>query len=241
VRTRSPANRSGRIGRLAAPLVVAALVAASCGQLGGVHKDTLTARNAAARNGSVQPSPNGENNGPSQPRPGYIVVTVVNKRAFRVPSVRAGSYRGLDPLRICPVQGRGYFSDDFGAPRYSGGFHHHAGNDMFAQVGTPIVAPFDGTAIATPNGLGGNAVTVYGLQGYVYNAHLSAYGNLGAVKMGTVVGYVGNTGDAMGGPYHDHFEWHPATLPGRPWVSPFGLGEVGGAVDPYPYLEAVCH
>ena len=112
---------------------------------------------------------------------------------------------------------------------------------MFAQVGTPIVAPFDGTAIATPNGLGGNAVIVYGPEGYVYNAHLSAYGKLGAVKMGTVVGYVGNTGDAMGGPYHDHFEWHPATLPGRPWASPFGFGEVDGAVDPYPYLEAVCH
>ena len=111
---------------------------------------------------------------------------------------------------------------------------------MFAPLGTPIVAPFDGTAIATPNGLGGNAVTVYGAEGYVYNAHLVSYGKLGAVKVGTVVGYVGNTGDAMGGPYHDHFEWHPTATPSQPWVSPYGFGTIGGAVDPYPYLTAAC-
>ena len=85
------------------------------------------------------------------------------------------------------------------------------------------MAPFDGIAEAGHNWLGGNAVYVRGENGYVYNAHLSAYGKLGEVKAGDVIGYVGSTGDA-GGP-HDHFEWHPGN---------------GSAVDPYPYLMAVC-
>jgi murein DD-endopeptidase MepM/ murein hydrolase activator NlpD len=123
------------------------------------------------------------------------------------------------------VQGKGFFSDDFGAPRYAGGYHPHQGNDIFAPLGTPIVAPFVGTAVATPNSLGGLAVRVLGSQGFVYNAHLVAYGKLGSVKAGTVIGYVGNTGDALGGPTHDHFEWHPAN---------------GPAIDPYPFLKEVC-
>jgi murein DD-endopeptidase MepM/ murein hydrolase activator NlpD len=185
--------------------------------------------------------PNGENTGPTQPGPGYIVVTVVTKKkAAGVPVVHAGAFGGPDPLRTCPVHGKGYFSDDFGAPRFAGGFHHHQGNDLFAEMGTPIVAPFDGTAVASPNFLGGDGVTVYGDQGYVYNAHLVGYGKLGAVKTGTLIGYVGNTGDAMGGPYHDHFEWHPNVIPNQPWVSPYGFDAVNGAVDPYPYLAAVC-
>jgi hypothetical protein len=39
-------------------------------------------------------------------------------------------------------------------------------------------------------------VKVYGPQGYVYMANLVAYGVLGRVVAGTVVGFVGNTGDA---------------------------------------------
>ena len=128
-------------------------------------------------------------------------------------------------LETCPVRGPVSIADGFGVmvrmPDVP--VHVHEGNDMMAATGTPIVAPFDGTAVASPNGLGGLAVKVYGELGYVYNAHLSAYGELGAVTTGTVIGYVGSTGDA-GGP-HDHFEWHPGG---------------GPAVDPYPYLSVSC-
>ncbi len=128
------------------------------------------------------------------------------------------------PIGVCPVRGAGAISDDFGAARWDDGQHHaHQGNDITAPVGAPIVAPFDGVASASRSDLGGMTVRVTGASGYAANAHLSAYGTLGPVRAGTVVGYVGTTGNAQGS--HDHFEWHPAN---------------GAAVDPYPYLNAVC-
>jgi murein DD-endopeptidase MepM/ murein hydrolase activator NlpD len=138
------------------------------------------------------------------------------------PPVEAG---GPGPLYVCPVDPPRSYSDDWGAPRFAGGFHLHQGNDIFALEGTPIRAPFDGTAVDATNTLGGIAVSVYGADGYAYNAHLLRFGRLGEVTAGTIIGYVGNTGDADASPPHDHFEWHPGN---------------GAAVDPYPYLNAVC-
>jgi murein DD-endopeptidase MepM/ murein hydrolase activator NlpD len=145
-----------------------------------------------------------------------------------------------NPLQVCPVRGAVHFGDDFGAPRYFGGFHLHAGIDMLAPRGTPIVAPFPGRAVLASNGLGGLAAVVYGTDGYVYNAHLSWLGQLGQVRTGAVIGYVGNSGDAAGGPTHDHFEWHPEVIPAHPHVSPYGQSVVDGAIDSYPYLREVC-
>jgi murein DD-endopeptidase MepM/ murein hydrolase activator NlpD len=152
----------------------------------------------------------------------------------------AGGDPGSNPLGLCPVSGpvRGW--DSFGAPRYAGGYHPHAGMDIMAPAGAPILAPFSGFALATPNALGGNAVEVFGPFGFVYNAHLSRYGRLGRVAMGAVIGYVGNTGDARGGPTHDHFEWHPNAMPAHPWISPYGYAEIHGAIDPFPYLREAC-
>jgi murein DD-endopeptidase MepM/ murein hydrolase activator NlpD len=81
---------------------------------------------------------------------------------------------------------------------------------------------------------------VSGASGYVYNAHLDHYGTLGSVSAGTVVGYVGNTGDARGGATHDHFEWHPSPIPSQLWRSPYGYTNIDGAIDPFPYLNQVC-
>ena len=76
-----------------------------------------------------------------------------------------------------------------------------------------------------------------GAQGYVYMAHLVSYGITDQnVKAGTVVGFVGNTGDAQGTSFHDHFEWHPNV------VAPYDrqIAGTNGAVDPFPYLQVVC-
>jgi murein DD-endopeptidase MepM/ murein hydrolase activator NlpD len=133
----------------------------------------------------------------------------------------------IRPFAVCPVRGPHAIADDFGImvhhPPNQGGDHIHQGNDIMAAMGTPIVAPFDGVAVDARNHVGGLAVEVMGDFGYVYNAHLSAYGKLGPVETGDVIGYVGATGNA-GGP-HDHFEWHPGN---------------GDAVDPHAFLLLVC-
>jgi len=126
-------------------------------------------------------------------------------------------------LRVCPVDEPRVYSDNWHVPRWSGGFHLHQGIDIFAPSGTPIRAPFDGTAVTADNTLGGIAVKVYGETGYVYNAHLSAYGQLGPVKAGDIIGFVGSTGNASGP--HDHFEYHPGG---------------GDAINPFAFLNAVC-
>ncbi|MFB3737908.1 MAG: murein hydrolase activator EnvC [Candidatus Velamenicoccus archaeovorus] len=132
-------------------------------------------------------------------------------------SVNAGG-----AIARCPVAGPNSFVDSFGWPRPGG--RTHQGIDMIAPYGTPVVAVQPGTAEAHPNTLGGNAVIVYGPGGdWTYYAHLSSYGQLGAVGVGTVIGYVGSTGDTNVN--HLHFEYHPGG---------------GAAVDPYQALLAVC-
>jgi murein DD-endopeptidase MepM/ murein hydrolase activator NlpD len=126
---------------------------------------------------------------------------------------------------VCPVQGPVAFSHSFGAPR-SGG-RRHQGVDMMSPRGTPTVAPVSGTVTFRGNGLGGLAWHLNGDDGnYYYGAHLEAYSqNSGHVAAGTVLGFVGNTGDAAGGATHLHFEIHP---------------HHGGAIDPYPTLARYC-
>ena len=138
-------------------------------------------------------------------------------------------------FRVCPVDEPRSYVDDFGVLMRRDDYgvpttdqkkwHRHKGIDIFSLSGTPIRAPFPGWARAATNPVGGIAVKVFGSQGFVYNAHLSAYGHIGWVEEGTIIGYVGNTGDALGTMSHDHFEWHPGN---------------GPAVDPYPYLNEAC-
>ena len=133
----------------------------------------------------------------------------------------------LRPFGACPLGGPHAISDSFGImhrhSKKEGGTHVHQGVDIAAAMGTPVIATFDGVAVRSSNSIGGMSVKVMGEYGYTYNAHLSRFGQLGAVEQGDVVGYVGATGNASGP--HLHFEWHP------------GGGE---AVDPYDSLLLVC-
>ena len=170
----------------------------------------------------------------------YHVELAAEAEALR--NQRNADFSKYTAFSSCPVPGS-VFSDDFGAPRYGGGYHLHAGNDMFAAYGAKMYAPISGTASKSPNGLGGLAVTVTGSDGYVYNAHLSAYADPfpSYVSAGQLIGYVGNSGDAQGGAPHDHFEWHPNNPSNWPtWTSPYNVSQVGSAIDPYPFLRYVC-
>jgi murein DD-endopeptidase MepM/ murein hydrolase activator NlpD len=132
--------------------------------------------------------------------------------------------RGPAPLFACPVAGPRAYADTFGITHnHPGWTHAHQGNDIISPYGTPIIAPFDGDAVDASSGTGGLSVSVYGRQGYAVMMHMSRIARLGTVRTGDVIGYIGSTGNASGP--HTHFEWHPGN---------------GAAVDPYPYLNAVC-
>ena len=147
-------------------------------------------------------------------------------------------FHGGTVFAVCPVDQPRAVYDGFGAPRYGGGYHPHAGNDIIAPQGTAIRATFDGYAQAGSNTLGGYSVNVYGDLGYTYNAHLMQPGVTGQVSAGQIVGYVGATGDTS--TPHDHFEWHPNVIPSDWPVSPYGYRVIGSAVNPFPLLAQVC-
>jgi hypothetical protein len=143
------------------------------------------------------------------------------------------------PFRLCPVKRPVSYTDDFGEPRPVGGFHPHWGNDVDAPIGRPIRAPFAGLAVAhTDHWFAGHYVTVIGREGYVRNGHLSRFGKLGHVKAGAVIGYVGETGDALHP--HDHVDWHPWNVPDRLHRAPSGYTRIMDGIDPYPFLNEVC-
>ena len=139
---------------------------------------------------------------------------------------------------VFPVYGPSSYTDTFGAFRgdVSGGWHH--GDDIFAPLGAPLLACASGTIFSVGwNPVGGNRLWLRdGAGNLYYYAHLSAFApaavNGNKVNAGDVVGFVGNTGDAQGTPFHLHFEIHPVGL--------LGLG-YDGAVDPTTYLTAWKH
>jgi murein DD-endopeptidase MepM/ murein hydrolase activator NlpD len=114
-----------------------------------------------------------------------------------------------------PVGGPATFVDDWWYPRSAAPFHLHQGTDIMAETGTPVRSPADGVLTRSNGGLGGLSAKVTQADGtYFYMAHLSSVPPEQVegqqVKVGDVIGYVGNTGDAVGGPPHLHFEIHMA-------------------------------
>ena len=163
-----------------------------------------------------------------EPAPGF---PPIRQPPDVTPKLTAGGY-------VFPVYGPSSFVDTFGALRgdISSGWHH--GDDIFAPLGAPLLAVASGTVFSVGwNKVGGNRLWLRDGQGNLfYYAHLSAFSPLAVngseVNAGAVVGFVGNTGDAQGTPFHLHFEVHPVGL--------LGLG-YDGAVNPTSYLFAWKH
>jgi murein DD-endopeptidase MepM/ murein hydrolase activator NlpD len=114
---------------------------------------------------------------------------------------------------------------DFGDPR-DGGARTHEGQDILAPRGSFIVSPTD--AVVTRTGEGSSeGIYVYTANPggetfrYMHLDHVADGIKTGTVlKPGDLIGYVGNTGNAAGGPTHLHFE----------------VREGRTALDPYPRL-----
>jgi peptidoglycan LD-endopeptidase LytH len=135
-------------------------------------------------------------------------------------------YREPAPVYLpVPVQGilPSELADTWGAAR-SGG-RTHEGIDIFARRGTPVISSTQGLVIFKGlNLLGGRVVEVVGPAGWRhYYAHLDAWSVVGIgdwVEVGTVLGYVGDSGNAKGTPTHLHY----------------GVYARGEATNPYPLL-----
>lgn len=124
---------------------------------------------------------------------------------------------------LCPVPGASFFND-WGFPRSGGRFH--SGNDLFATRGTPVLAPVGGVVRQVTGSIGGHQVDLLGDDGTLYIAsHLDRFGADGTVTAGETIGYVGDSGNAVGSRPHVHFEIHP---------------DNGEAVNPFPVLSEAC-
>jgi murein DD-endopeptidase MepM/ murein hydrolase activator NlpD len=135
---------------------------------------------------------------------------------------------------VFPVDGGASYVDTYGAGRSDiyDGWHH--GDDLFAPLGTPVVAVANGKlSLVGWNQLGGWRLWLTDGDGNsFYYAHLAGYSRWVLshpnVRAGQVVGFLGRTGDAFTTDPHLHFEIHPQTL--------LSLG-YDGAVDPTTYLQ----
>ena len=116
-------------------------------------------------------------------------------------------------------------ADTFRAPR--DGERLHQGQDIFAPRGTPVFSATEGYVWRIgENRLGGNTVMILGAGGRIYYyAHLDRYApelKVGdSVTTNTILGFVGNTGNAKGTPPHLHFSIYTTR----------------GAINPLPLFE----
>lgn len=116
--------------------------------------------------------------------------------------------------------------DSWHAPR-DGGRRPHEGIDIFAPRGTAVRSTTEGVVWRLgQGGLGGRAVWILGPGGQRhYYAHLDRFAGVYPgmrVEAGSLIGYVGNSGNAKGTPPHLHY----------------GIYKRGGAINPFPFLQA---
>lgn len=124
---------------------------------------------------------------------------------------------------VCPVDDSRYFND-WGFPR-GGGTRWHEGNDLFAPRGTPIYAPVSGVVEHKTGSIGGKQFNLNGDDGVHYiGSHLNDFGKDGRVNAGDIVGYMGNTGNAVGTSPHLHFGMYVDRVPINPYPTLVAAG-----------------
>lgn len=131
------------------------------------------------------------------------------------------------PIPVQQVKAQ-QLTDTWGASRSAG--RAHEGIDIMAPRGTKVFSSSEGlVADLRNNNLGGKVVWIMGPGGaWHYYAHLDGH-KRGLkvddwVKKGQLIGYVGNTGNAIATAPHLHYGLYLQ-------------GKGRGAVNPYPYLR----
>jgi murein DD-endopeptidase MepM/ murein hydrolase activator NlpD len=219
------------VGRITAPLVVQ-LLAAHHGLpagttiafgFGAARQEVATPKH---KSGSAHPTATTQRGSPRKHR----------RHKHRVPQpLTATPGLGYKSRHyVFPVDGGASYIDTYGANRSDvyDGWHH--GDDLFAPLGTPVVAVARGKlSLVGWNRLGGWRLWLTDRKGNsFYYAHLAGYARgilkHRQVQAGQVVGFLGRTGDAFTTTPHLHFEIHPSMYD--------KLG-YDGAVDPTRYLH----
>ncbi len=116
------------------------------------------------------------------------------------------------------IGGPAAWTNTWGAPRYGPGplVRTHEGQDVFCRYGDPVLATENGTIEFEDGGLGGKIARLHRKDGsYWYYAHLSGWNTKDfkdgdTVGTGDVIGYCGNSGNAITTPPHVHFGWYDA-------------------------------
>jgi murein DD-endopeptidase MepM/ murein hydrolase activator NlpD len=206
---------------------------------------TTTASTTAPR---VRSSPPRRKSTHVSARPAVVAADTPRKDELRSPRRDKKRRRVSRPLEVTPPLGQRHFvfpvvgpagyGDTYGEFRADvhGKWHH--GDDIFAPLGAPVVAVASGTI----NRVGWRKAGGWRLwvrdsaSDLFYYAHLSGYArsvfHSKRVRVGQVIGFVGNTGDAFPGDPHLHFEIHPRQLLSLRY---------DGAVNPTTYLDSWTH
>jgi murein DD-endopeptidase MepM/ murein hydrolase activator NlpD len=201
----------------------------SGGKTGGApspaQKDSKADGQAGGKKGKAQKE---EAAPAAAPAAGPLVVSAPNNTADLIGLLSVLSRFGVDLQQAVnlvappfPVAGLAYWTDDWHACR-DGCSRLHEGLDIFAQTGTPLVASADGyisqKVIGELSGISVEITDDAGVQ-YFY-AHMSAWApgiQVGQrVTSGQLLGYVGNTGNAISTPPHLHYEIQPGGVPAPP-------------------------
>lgn len=149
--------------------------------------------------------------GSSQRLEAHKVLIVKKKKIALIGFVSLLALNLLLPTKIQnPVEGCGRESYNQKSFWHPWGDHRHAGIDIFAKKGTKVRPAIGGIVVATGHnlGAGGNCILILSSGWRLhYYAHLNEIDtHIGAiVTQKSVIGKVGNTGNAKGKPHHLHY------------------------------------
>ncbi len=177
-----------------------------------------------------------QNVAPIDPAPTLSLAVEPAAAPAGTPGIGPAPARGRRGELVIPVSGISPrdLHDTFSQARSEGRVHNAI--DIVAPRGTPVVAAAYGRVLRLFTSVRGG-LTIYQLgtdnRTVYYYAHLDRYApgvTAGTIATpGTVIGYVGDTGNAVPGNFHLHFAIWITDDPTRYWD--------GAALNPYPLLQ----